>query len=289
MKKEQRVIIIAFTLPALLLYIYFFLSPIGEVVYFSFFKWDAISPKELVYLDNYRRLFNDPVFYKSLLNTLQLLCYLVFLLIPLALLLAYLLYTEVRAFKFLRTVYFIPVVISSVATALMFQFIYENNFGILNSILRSVGLDDLTRVWLSDSSTAMTAVSIPLVWSQVGLMMIILLAALQGISQDVVEAAEIDGANAFQKLVKVILPMISGVIGICLILAVTSAFKQFDFILILTQGGPIHRTEVTGSYMYNQGFSQMNYGYGSTIAVSIMIIAVAISLFVSMLTSKEKG
>jgi raffinose/stachyose/melibiose transport system permease protein len=274
-------------MPTLLLYLYFFLSSIGEVVYYSFFEWNAISPKEFLFLDNYIRLFQDPVFYRALLNTVYLLAFLTLLMIPLALLLAYLLYTEVRAFKFLRTVYFIPVVISSVATALMFQFIYENNFGILNALLRKLDLGDYTRVWLSDSSTAMAAVSMPLVWSQVGLMMIILLAALQGISPEVLEAAEIDGANAFQKLVRVIMPMISGVIGICLMMAITNSFKQFDFILILTQGGPIHRTEVTGSYMYNQGFSRMNYGYGSTIAVAIMAVSVTISVLVRSRSVKD--
>ncbi|MHA6485022.1 carbohydrate ABC transporter permease [Paenibacillus sp. strain BS8-2] len=287
MRRERLIITAAFTLPTLLLYAYFFLSPIGEVAYFSLFDWDAISPKEYLFLDNYVRLFQDPIFYRSLLNTVYLLGFLTLLMIPLALLLAYLLYTEVRAFKFLRTIYFIPVVISSVATALMFQFIYENNFGILNTLLRNLGLGAYTKVWLSDAATAMSAVSMPLVWGQVGLMMIILLAALQGISPEVLEAAEIDGANAFQRLIKVILPMISSVVGICLILAVTSAFKQFDFILILTQGGPIHRTEVTGSYMYNQGFSRMNYGYGSTIAVAIMAIAVTISVLVNRWSAKD--
>jgi raffinose/stachyose/melibiose transport system permease protein len=287
MKRQQRLVIATFTLPALLLYAYFFLSPIGEVVYYSFFDWDAISPKVFVGLENFRKLFTDPVFYRSLLNTLHLLAFLIFLMIPVALVLAYLLYTEVRGFKFLRTVYFIPVIVSSVATALMFQFIYENYFGILNTLLRKIGLGAYTRVWLSDPATAMSAVSMPLVWGQLGLIMMILLAGLQGLSAEVLEAAEIDGANAFQKLTRVILPMISGVIGLCLVLAVTNAFKTFDFILILTQGGPLHRTEVTGSYMYNEGFNLMHYGYGSAIAVSIMAIAVVISVMVKRVSSRK--
>ncbi|THF77561.1 carbohydrate ABC transporter permease [Cohnella fermenti] len=286
MKRQQRLLIATFTLPSLLLYAYFFLSPIGEVVYYSFFDWDAISPKAFIALDNFKELFADPVFYRSLLNTLHLLAFLVLLMIPVALLLAYLLYTEVRAFKFLRTVYFIPVIVSSVATALMFQFIYENYFGILNTLLRKIGLGEYTRVWLSDPATAMSAVSMPLVWGQLGLMMIILLAGLQGLSPEVLEAAEMDGANAFRKLTRIIIPMISGVIGLCLVLAITSAFKTFDFILILTQGGPLHRTEVTGSYMYSEGFNLMNYGYGSAIAVSIMGIAVVISVLVKQFSNR---
>ncbi|WP_168123957.1 sugar ABC transporter permease [Paenibacillus sp. HB172176] len=288
MKKERRILIAAFSLPALLLYIYFFLSPVGEVVYYSFFDWDAVSSKTFVALENFERLIFDPVFYRSLLNTLHLLAFLVLLMIPLALILAYLLYTEVRAFKFLRTVFFIPVIISSVATALMFQFIYENYFGILNTFLRNVGLGEYTKVWLSDPATIMSAVSLPLVWSHLGLIMIILLAGLQGVSTEVLEAAEMDGANEFQRLIRVIIPMISGVISLCLVLAVTTAFKQFDFILILTQGGPLHRSEVTGSYMYNQGFSMMNYGYGSAIAVSIMVIAVAVSVAVQKALNKAE-
>lgn len=288
MIKQKRRVIVLFSLPALALYAYFFLSPIGEVAYISFFDWDAISPKRFLGLDNYAELLYDPVFYKALLNTLYLLLLLLVVQIPLALLLAYLLFTEVKAFKFLRTIYFIPVIVSSVAIALVFQFIYEFNFGILNTLLEAVGLEQWKKVWLSNPETAMTAVSLPLVWKYVGLMMIILLAALQGISQEVLEAAEIDGANAFQRLVRVIIPMIAGIIGLCVVLAVTSAFKQFDFILILTQGGPIHRTEVTGSYMYNEGFTGMNYGYGSTIAVAIMMIAVVITLVVKRLSPEDR-
>ncbi len=239
-------------------------------------------------MQNYVELLKDPVFYKSLFNTIYLLILLVFIQIPIALILAYLLFTEVKGFKFLRTVYFVPVIISTVAIALMFYFIYETNFGILNSLLRAIGLGHLTQSWLQETSTAMTAVSMPLVWSQVGLMMIILLAGLQGVPREVLEAAEIDGANAWQKLTRVIVPMISNIIVICLVLAITNAFKQFDFVLILTEGGPSHRTEVTGTYMYNEGFRRLNYGFGSAIAMSIMCIAIAITLIVKGLTSRKE-
>jgi len=275
-------------LPALALYGWFFLASVGQTAYFSFFDWNAISTPEFIGIDNFVEIAQDPVFVRALGNTAYMTVLLLVVQLPLAFLLAWFLYRRVRGHGFLRTVYFIPVIISSVAVALLFGFLYETNFGLINTALRGLGLGSWTRNWLGDQATAMTAVTLPLVWTHYGLMMIILLAALQGLSKDVLEAAEVDGVNARQRLWHVVLPMIRGPIGVCALLSVTTAFKVFDFVLLLTQGGPASLTQVTGSYLYQAGYQQFKYGYGSAIATTVMIM-VALCFVLPRLFRRRRG
>ncbi|MFB5662367.1 carbohydrate ABC transporter permease [Alteribacillus sp. HJP-4] len=281
MVQQQRWILIAFILPTLLFYTYFFLNPVASTFIDSFHEWDGISEKVFIFFENYITLLQDPIFYKSLLNTFYWVFLVIFLQIPIGFFLAYFIYQRVKGYKFLRTVYFIPVITSSVAISLAFSFIYEANFGILNSFLRMVGLDNLTKAWLTDPLTAMTAVSLPFVFNYIGLMMVILFAGLQSVPDELLEAGEIDGVNALQKIIYIILPSIRNVLLICLVLGISYAFKQFDYVLLLTNGGPVHLTEVTGTYMYKQGFEQSDYGYGNAIAVTMMVIVIGITLVIN--------
>ncbi len=279
--------LLVFTIPAIILYGWFFAAAVGETVFYSFFQWNAITDPVFIGIQNFVDLVQDPVFVRALVNTAYMTALLLFVQLPVALLLAWFLYRKVRGHGFLRTIYFIPVVISSVAVALLFSFLYETNFGLINSALRSFGLGGFARNWLGDEATAMTAVTLPLIWTHYGLMMIILLAAMQGLSKEVLEAAEVDGVNARQRLWHVVLPMIRGAIGVCIILSLTTALKVFDFVLLLTQGGPANLTQVTGSYLYEQGYQQFRYGYGSAIATTIMFI-VALAFLLPMFFRARK-
>lgn len=283
MIKKQHGILALFMLPTLFFYIYFFISPVGSTVFNSFFEWNGMSAKVFIALENYTTLLSDNIFYKSLLHSFYWVLLVLVIQIPVGFLLAYFLSTEVKGFKFLRTVYFIPVVTSTVAVTLVFSFIYDPNFGILNSLLRDLGLGQLAKAWLSDPSTAIHAVSMPFVWQNIGLMMVIIYAGLQSVPNEIIEAAELDGVNAFQKIIHVIIPMIWSVILVCIVLGVTFAFKSFDYVLLLTRGGPLHQTEVSGSYMYLQGFDRMNYGYGNAIAVTMMVIVLILSVTINKL------
>ena len=287
MHKNRRRAILVFSLPTLLFYVYFFIDPLAKTFYYSFFDWNAITEKKFVFLENYAKLFQDRVFYIALGNTAYLSALSLFVMIPLSFVLAYILYTQIKGFKFFRTVFFIPVVVSTVSVSLIFSFIYEPNFGMLNTLLRAIGLDALAFTWLSDKATAMTAVSVPFLWQNVGLMMMILLAGMQTMSEEILEAAEIDGVNRWQKIWYVVIPLIRNVIQVVIVFAITYAFKVFDHILLLTQGGPIHRTEVTGTYMYNEGFRFLKYGYGTTIAVSIMLVALAAAFLANRLIGRD--
>lgn len=277
MNRQKNITLVCFALPTLIFYLYFFISPVLSTLRDSFYQWDGISPKVFLFMDNYRELFTDPIFYQSLWHTFYWVFLVIVVQIPIGFFLAYFIYQRVRAFKFLRTVYFIPVITSSVAVSLAFSFIYEAQFGILNSILKLIGLENLTTAWLQDPATAMTAVSLPFVWNYVGLMMVILYSGLQSVPAELLEASEIDGVNSLQKILYVILPSIRNVLVICLVLGISYAFKQFDYVLLLTNGGPVHLTEVTGTYMYKQGFSENRYGYGNAIAITMMLIVIIFS------------
>lgn len=280
-QQQNRWILALFALPTLLFYGYFFLNPVYSTFHNSFFEWNGISPREFIFLGNYIELIQDPIFFHALKNTFYWVFLVIAVQIPVGFFLAYFLYQKIRAFKFLRTVYFIPVITSSVAVSLAFSFIYQSHFGILNSFLRLIGLDNLTTAWLSNPATSMTAVSLPFVWNYIGLMMVILYSGLQSMPEELLEAGEIDGVNAWQKIVYIVLPCLRNVLLICLVLGITYAFKQFDYVLLLTNGGPVHQTEVTGTYMYKQGFEQSRYGYGNSIAVTMMIIVIALTLLVN--------
>ncbi|MBW4082224.1 carbohydrate ABC transporter permease [Paenibacillus sp. S150] len=281
MVKKQHWILVSFVLPTLLFYLYFFIAPVGSTVYNSFFEWNGMSAKVFIALENYVTLLGDTIFYKSLLHSFYWVLLVLVIQIPLGFFLAYFLSAEVKGFKFLRTVYFIPVVTSTVAVTLVFSFIYDPNFGILNALLRSVGLEQWATAWLSNPSTAIHAVSLPFVWQNIGLMMVIIYAGLQSVPGEIIEAAQLDGVNAFQKIVHVIIPMVWSVILVCIVMGITFAFKSFDYVLLLTRGGPLHQTEVSGSYMYLQGFDKMNYGYGNAIAVTMMVVVLVLSVAIN--------
>nr|WP_239534182.1 sugar ABC transporter permease [Thalassobacillus pellis] len=233
-------------------------------------------------------LLKDPIFYSALAHTLYWVALVILVQIPVGFLLAYFIYQKVKAYKFLRTVYFIPVITSSVAVSLAFSFIYEAQFGILNSFLKLIGLDQFTTAWLTDPNTAMTAVSLPFVWNYIGLMMVILFSGLQSVPDELLEAGKMDGVNSWQKIAYIILPSIRNVLVICFVLGISYAFKQFDYVLLLTNGGPVHQTEVTGTYMYKQGFDESRYGYGNAIAITMMFIVIVFTAIVNkVLQSKE--
>jgi len=288
MVQKKRWTLVFFAIPTLLFYFYFFISPLANTFIVSFFEWDGLSEQIFNGINNYIQLLQDPIFYSALWNTIYWVILVLLVQIPIAFFLAYFLYQKVKGFRLLRTLYFIPVVTSSVAISLAFTFIYNPQFGILNTFLDMIGLGNLTTDWLADPSTAVTAVALPFVWQFIGLMMIILYSGLQSIPEELIEAGEVDGVNAVQKIIYIILPSMKPVLAMCLILAITYAFKQFDYVLLLTGGGPVYLTEVSGSYMYNQGFSENNFGYGNAIAVAMIFIVVIISFFINKLFKTDE-
>jgi len=182
-----------------------------------------------------------------------------------------------------------PVVISGTAVSLLFYFIYHPEIGIINNFIRLFGNKTFNYAWLFEPKTAMISVCIAVAWHFVGHHMIIYIAGIAGIPQEMVEAAKIDGANAAQIVFHVITPLMKPVINVSLVLITTSSLRAFDSIYVMTQGGPFHSTEVIASHMYNRAFLSLDYGYGCAIGLMLFLMCVAFTLFWSRSFGTKKG
>jgi raffinose/stachyose/melibiose transport system permease protein len=174
---------------------------------------------------------------------------------------------EIPGRSLLRTLFFVPVVLSLIVVTILFQKIYEPNAGVLNTLLRDFGLGALALPWLGDPSTAFAAVIAVAVWKNVGFSLVILLAGLQGLPQEVLEAARVDGASPWQVTRRVVVPLMRPILAITVVLSIISGLKVFDLIFIMTRGGPTYSTEVFGTMLYRHAFDLNEMGIASAIAV----------------------
>lgn len=290
MKKmmSNKPAIALFVLPGLLIFAFVFIYPIIYTMNLSFTSWTGIGPKEYVSFENYIKLFvNDATFAQAVKNTLLILVVAVIgQLIP-ALFFAILLSNIKKSTRFFRIAFFIPVLLSSTAIALMWQEIYDVNYGLLNELIRLLGLTGLAHDWLTEEATCLVAAIVPVIWQWIGYHMIIMYAGLKGIPGQYVEAAKLDGANSFQVTTRVILPMLRDILKVCLILAVVGSIKIFDNIYVMTAGGPYNMTTTIAIHMYKEAFLKFNYGYGSAIAVVLCVICITVYTVINKALTRE--
>ncbi|MDT3426006.1 raffinose/stachyose/melibiose transport system permease protein [Paenibacillus forsythiae] len=271
---RHKWIIAAGLIPAIAIYTMFSIYPILSSVYYSFFKWDGFSPKQWYGLQNYANLIEDGVFWQSIRNNLYFVLFSVLGEIPLGLYLAMMLHGKLfRRDGIFRTVFFMPVVISTIVVSLIWNMFYNYQFGLVNTALRAVGLDDWAQNWLGNPKLAIFVLCIVVVWQYTGLYMVIFLAALQNVPSEVLEAAELDGAVGIKRTWNIVVPIIADTIFASVVLCISGALRAFDLIYVMTNGGPSHSTEVGATYMFSQTFSSMKYGYGSAISTAIIIIS----------------
>lgn len=282
--------IFLFAFPALLVFIIAILLPICFSVYYSLLKWDGIGKGNFIGLINYKNLFinNTDGFTKSVKNSFILAFLSVFIQLPLSLLLALILARGVKGENLFRTIYFIPVIISTVVIGQLWMKIYNPNYGMLNMILKKIGLGALAKPWLASPKTALMAAIIPIVWQYIGYHMLLMYAAIKSISQDIYEAGKIDGASEFQMASRITIPLIKPILQVCVVFAVTGSFKSFDLIYILTNGGPLHASEVPSTLMYNTIFAKYMYGYGSSMSIFIIAECLIFTLFINKMFEGRK-
>ena len=281
--------IIIFLLPALILFCGVLIAPIGASGYFSFFDWNGFTEKTFIGFSNYKELFtSDSIgFMKALGNSLLLAVLSVFLQLPLALALALVLGKKIKGERAFLSVYFMPVLISTVVIGQLWLKIYNPDYGVLNVALRAVGLDNLTHIWLGEKATALGAVFVPILWQYVGYHMLLLYAGVKSVPPELREAAMLDGASDGQVNRYIVLPYIKPIIKISVIFAVTGSLKSFDLIYVLTNGGPLHATEVPSTLMISMLFLRNRYGMGSTIAVLLILLCFGFALLINLVFKEE--
>ncbi|MCR5734122.1 MAG: sugar ABC transporter permease [Lachnospiraceae bacterium] len=283
--------IFLFLLPALLLFVGILIAPIFLSAYYSTFDWNGMSSaKEFVGIKNYTEMFtsNSIGFAKALKNSLLLALLSVFIQLPLSLGLALLLGKGMKGERFFLSVFFMPVLISTVVIGQLWLKIYNPDYGILNVTLAKLGFENLQKLWLGDKKIALWACFVPMLWQYVGYHMLFMYAGVKGVSTDLREAAMIDGATQGQVNRYIVIPIIKPVLRVSVIFAVTGSLKAYDLIYVLTNGGPLHATEVPSTRMIEMLFQRNRYGMGSAMAVMLILLCFAFALIISAIFKEDR-
>jgi multiple sugar transport system permease protein len=275
-----------FILPGCILFGTIIIFSSFESVWISFFEWDGVGPKSWVGIANYAELLNDPQFYVSLKNNI---IWLVMFMAapPVGLALALLVNQQVSGMRFMKSLFFIPLVLASVTVGVVFGWVYDPNYGILTLIFQLFGAT--APALLSNEHLVTFAVVIAALWPQIAFCMVLFLAGLNNLSPDLIGAGQIDGARRFNMLWHVILPQLRQVGFIALAVTVVGALRSFDMIAVMTSGGPFGSSEVLAYQMYEQSIFSYRFGYGAAIAtVLFVIMAVFITWYLRMMIRMER-
>lgn len=261
-----------FVLPVVTILAVFTLYPMVRVVQYSFYRWDIMTPPHWIGIANYINLFQDSIFLIALKNTvIYSVLSLVFIYIA-SLLGAVLMNQALRGLAVFRTSYFLPSLIPMVAVGLAWQGIFDPSSGLLNTLLRAVGLNAWALQWLADPRTALYCVIFVNIWQWWGYNMMLFLAGLQTIPNDVLEAAMVDGAGPFRVFVRIVWPLLKPVSIVVIITTIIGSFKAFDLIYSMTGGGPFNSSQVLVMDLFQEGFQYLKFGYASAMSVILLVI-----------------
>jgi ABC-type sugar transport system permease subunit len=277
-----------FVLPAALVYLVFVVYPFFDSIYLSLTDWNGVAPvKRWVGLANYERLLHDRLVWISLRHNLIWIVIGTVVPIAIGLFLAVLLAGPTRGATIFRTVYFMPVVLAPSIIAIIWGWIYHPLFGILNRLLHEAGLGHLARGWLGDIRLALYAVLAAAIWAYVGFVFVIFLAALQNVSQDLLDAARVDGANAWQRFWDVTIPQIANVMTMVVVIGLIGGFNVFDIVYVMTQGGPANSTELIATYTYQKAFGENEIGYGAALSMVMTVLSLIASVVFIAVRERE--
>lgn len=272
---------LALVAPNVLGLMIFFGIPVGIAFFTSLQNWNALRPPEFIGLANFERLFRDPAFYNALGNTLRLLIMVVPIGMALALGVALLLNQRLRGRSLFRTVYFLPVVTSTVAASIVWTWIFQPRYGVVGNVFAFLGWQDVN--WLTRPDLVLIPIGVVVIWQRLGFDMILFLAGLQAIPRPLIEAAIIDGATWWQRFRHVVLPLLSPTTFLVLVLSTIGAFQIFDQVYVMTartSRGGVGGSATTLTYMlYDRAFIQSQYGYSAAIALVLFGITLAVTVF----------
>jgi len=284
---SQWLVIAAFLAPALVLLAVFMLYPLVSSVRLSFVDWNGLGNNaKFTGLTNWINLAHDAVFWQAFGNNVILAVTSVVIELPIALVLAVLLEKAGRGSRILKILYFLPLLMSSVAIGVLFKNVYDPNFGPLNVGLRAMGLDVLAQDWLGDRRFSLASTIAVICWQNVPFYMILFLAGLSSMSPELYEAAVLDGASEWTIFWRIKLPHLQGTVRTAVLLSVLGSLRYFDLIYVMTGGGPENSSELMATYMYRSVFSSFQLGYGSTIGTAMFIIVFAVAMVAMRMTRR---
>ncbi|MGV3490940.1 MAG: carbohydrate ABC transporter permease [Devosia sp.] len=278
---------ILFAAPAMLLFGTFVLLPLGASVYYSFTAWDGFTAPRFVGFANFIRGLTDPTYLMSYVHVVLYIVATLFFEVAFGLVMAVLLNSDRRGFSLMRGMFFSPVVLSMSAAGVLWTFVLDYRNGLLNSVLKGVGLGDWAQPWLAQEETALLFICIVSGWKYAGFYMVIFFAALRRIPQNIYEAARLDGANQLHQLWHITLPMLKQNVIVCVLLAVTGGFAGFDLFFTMTNGQPFGATEVPATWIIKQAFAQEQIGYGIALTVILAVVVSVISIIYVRLSERS--
>ncbi len=287
-QKGRTAFVVAFLAPAVALYAGFVVWPLIQAVYLSLFQWRGVSAKKTFKgVENYSALWSDDVFWKALKNNLWLLVICGIVLISLSVAIAHAMQSKGRISKAIRSIVLFPQVISLVVVAILWMFLLNPEFGLINGTLRSIGLGAIAKPWLGQSPTALPAVGVAFLWYAVGFYIMLFSAGLKGIPDEIKEAAELDGSEGWHRFWRVTWPMLWSIKRVAMTYVVIMVMNIFALVFLMTQGGPDRGTEVMLTYLYEQAFKNNKFGYAAALAVANLVVAMVLSLGVMAYFRKD--
>ena len=275
----QKATNMIFILPAIVLNIVFLAIPLMKTVYMSLFDWKLLGDKKFIFLDNFVNAFRDETFVHSLVFTFKYAIFVTPCLFLLAFVLALLVKESFRGAGIFRTVYFAPVVISMTTCSMVWMWIYNDMYGILNYILVKMGVISENISWMNKASTSLPAIVFMITWKMAGFTMLMLVSAFQAVDGDVYEAASMDGAGKIKQFFKITLPLIRSYVGLAMVISVIGSVLAFEQFSIMTKGGPSSSTLTAVHYIYNTSFKYFKFGYGSSLSLILLAILLILSYF----------
>ena len=295
-KKQNFWIAMAFLIIPLIIFTFFVVLPVFKAAVYSLFRWNGMGPltgpnagrkTQFVGLENFKEILTDPIFWKSFGHNVKIIVLSLLIELPIALALALIISTKSKANIALRTVFFIPYVVSEVIAGVVWTFIYSPQYGISTTVLASLFPPGTDFAFLGRPETVFNAIFVVVIWKYFGLYMILYIAGLQGISDDIREAAAIDGASPLQLNLFIIIPLLLPTIVVTLFFCIVGSLQTFDIIWAMGKGDPVNSAETMVTYLYKFGFRRSQMGYGSAIAIVIFVICVTFNAVYQRLIKQE--
>jgi len=287
-KKERKRLIILFLTPALFFYLLFVIYPMASSFYYFLFKWRGVSTnKTFVGFANLNEALHDEVVWRSLGHNFYFVIGLIIIVLSFSLFFAFNIFRPIKWANLYKTVFFFPNVLSLVLVAIIWSFVYNPSFGILNSFLRMVGLEGWIRTWLGEKGTVLPSITVAASWNMMGFYIILFLAGIKRIPRSFFEAALIDGASNIRVFFSIIMPLLWEIFKVALIYLIIAGLNMFPYVQLMTRGGPNRHSEVLATYIYEQAFTNSRFGYATSIGIILLVVVLGLTGLLFKIMSRE--